>query len=110
MRLCRRNIADCSIRLAQPCTVEGQLQEYMGQVNPLSWLIAPSPTGDLYNVSYAPAYSSYRKVCPAAFSPRSCSVCACGAPGTMRPMSWHAAPGTLRVIFAQSVACTDVAE
>lgn len=78
MRLCRRSMAECSIRLALPCTVEGQLQEYMGQVNPLSWLIAPSPTGDLYNVSYAPAYSSYRKVCPAAFSSRSHSVYACG--------------------------------
>ena len=78
MRLCRRNIAECSIRLAQPCTVEGQLQEYMGQVIPLSWLIAPSPTGDLYNVSYAPAYSSYRKVCPAASSSRFHSVYACG--------------------------------
>ena len=78
MRLCRRNMAECSIRLAQPCTVEGQLQEYMGQINPLSWLIAPSPAGDLYNVSSAPAYSSYRKVCPAAFSPRLHTAYACG--------------------------------
>ena len=61
-------MAECSIRLAQPCTVEGQLQEYMGQVNPLSWLIASSPTGNLYNESFAPTYSSYREVCPAVFS------------------------------------------
>ena len=67
-------MAECSIRLAQPCTVEGQLQEYMGQVNPLSWLIAPSPTGDLYNVSFAPSYSSYREVCSAAISSRSQSM------------------------------------
>ncbi len=63
----RRLREGCDIPLQRPCSVDGQVQKYAGQVPGLSWLVAPPPLGSLYNASSAPAYNSMRKVRPVIF-------------------------------------------